>query len=188
MANIISRICLECRNDATNTNKFWKGEINADNCQLTTTWGRIGTKGQSKTHQFYNVTDAEFKLKQLKMEKLNKGYTELKQPGSLIQPSSLKKPGSLKKSTATANVKTVNQVKTDTNLAQVNAAILLLNVIQPYVKNANFNNLSYAGMLKDLAELAPFLQINPDPQKAFADIVSLEDTRRRLQLKLAALQ
>ncbi|AFZ11561.1 WGR domain-containing protein [Crinalium epipsammum PCC 9333] len=174
MANIISRICLECRNDATNTNKFWKAEINADNCQLTTTWGRIGTKGQSKSHQFYNVIDAEFKLKQLKMEKLNKGYTELK------QPSSPKK--------STANVKTVNQVKTDTNLAQVNAALLLLNVIQPYVRGADFNNLSYAGMLKDLAELVPFLQINPNPQKAFADVVSLEDARRRLQLKLAALQ
>jgi predicted DNA-binding WGR domain protein len=173
MANIISRICLECRNDATNTYKFWQAEINADLYQLTVTWGRIGTKGQSKTHQCSNIRDAESKLEQLKRAKLNKGYTEL------FQPSKVK---------SIPTVKTAKTVKSTIDAPQVNAAILLLNALRPYVEKGNFSNLGYAEMLNDFVELAPFLQIKPDPQTAFRDVVSLEDARRTLLLKKAALQ
>ncbi|MGB3208216.1 MAG: WGR domain-containing protein [Crinalium sp.] len=185
MANIISKICLECRNVFTNTYKFWQAEINADNYQLTVKWGRIGTIGQSKTHQCNSVRDAESKLEQLKREKLNKGYTELVQP-SIVKRNTI---------SVNNHKKTVNRVKTDTNLAQVNGALLLLNAIRPYVEKGNFNNPVYARMLEDLTELseditelAPFLKVDSYPQTAFKDVVSLEDARRRLLLKIAALQ
>lgn len=173
MANITSRICLECRNESTNTYKFWQAEINSNNYQLTVTWGRIGTIGQRKTHQCDSLSDAYNKLERLKREKLGKGYSEL------FQPSKVKN---------TPTVKTSTTAKFTVDAPQINAALLLLNALRPYVEKSDFNNLSYAGMLKDLAELAPFLKVKPDPQTAFRDVISLENAKRTLLLKQSSLQ
>ncbi|HEY9693704.1 MAG TPA: WGR domain-containing protein [Oculatellaceae cyanobacterium] len=166
MVNIIRKICLECKNDATNTYKYWQAEIDADNYYLTVTWGRIGTRGQSKTHQCNSLTDAHDKLSQLIRAKLAKGYEEL------VQQNPIPK-----------NEKSINTGRTKTiELSQINAALLLIEAMRPYVKNGNFTKSSYAQMLNDFDELAPFLNIKLDPCSAFRDIESLEQAKEKLLL------
>ncbi len=53
-------------------NKFWEVEVNATS--LTTSWGRIGTSGQSKAKSFANAAMAEKERAVLIREKLAKGY------------------------------------------------------------------------------------------------------------------
>jgi predicted DNA-binding WGR domain protein len=57
------------------SNKFWEIEISGDS--LTTTWGRIGTNGQSKTKQYASTQKAEQEYAKLIEDKTNKGYQEV---------------------------------------------------------------------------------------------------------------
>ena len=58
---------------AINSDKYWHASIRSD-CTVTVTWGRVGTKGSSKTHQFTNMTEAQNKFEKLVQEKTRKGY------------------------------------------------------------------------------------------------------------------
>jgi DNA ligase-1 len=56
------------------SSKFW--EVAVDGCNLTTTWGKIGTGGQSKTKTFATVEKAVAEMNKLIEEKTGKGYEE----------------------------------------------------------------------------------------------------------------
>lgn len=69
---------LECNNDAKNAHKFYR--VETDGTAVTVAWGRIGTRGQSKTHQFASTLEAaEFAQKQM-TSKLAKGYRTVSAP------------------------------------------------------------------------------------------------------------
>lgn len=57
------------------SNKFW--EVTVDGSSLTTSWGRIGTKGQSKTKSFDSPESAIQAQDKLVAEKLKEGYVEV---------------------------------------------------------------------------------------------------------------
>ncbi|MDJ0724655.1 MAG: WGR domain-containing protein [Prochloraceae cyanobacterium] len=57
-----------------NSNKVWKGSI-LENGSFLAEWGRVGSKLQSKKHEYKSVTLAQRKLEQMKNQKLRKGYT-----------------------------------------------------------------------------------------------------------------
>jgi predicted DNA-binding WGR domain protein len=66
-------------NTTGNHYKFWEAEYPSspnEGCQWTVRWGRIGTNGQSKTHQEYSWSDASYQAAKLIAEKLGKGYVE----------------------------------------------------------------------------------------------------------------
>lgn len=56
------------------SNKFWDIELSGKD--VTTTWGRIGTGGQSKTKQFASESKAQEEYNKLVREKTSKGYIE----------------------------------------------------------------------------------------------------------------
>jgi predicted DNA-binding WGR domain protein len=56
------------------SNKFWIGELSGT--EVTTTWGKIGTDGQSKTKDFDDEEKAKKEFAKLLKEKLGKGYVE----------------------------------------------------------------------------------------------------------------
>ena len=56
------------------SNKFW--EIALEGKAFTTTWGRLGTAGQSKTKTFGSEAQAEEEYEKLIAEKVSKGYVE----------------------------------------------------------------------------------------------------------------
>ena len=58
-----------------NSNKVWKGTVLSDGLFIAE-WGRVGSKLQSKTHQFSYVSLAQNKFERTKRQKLRKGYTE----------------------------------------------------------------------------------------------------------------
>lgn len=58
----------------TRSNKFWN--IETDGKKSTTSWGRIGTFGQSKTKKFYSEQQCERKAKEIIASKIKKGYVE----------------------------------------------------------------------------------------------------------------
>lgn len=57
------------------SNKFWVIEIHEN--QVITSWGRIGTTGQSSTKTFLNPSEARQKFDSLIREKTAKGYQEI---------------------------------------------------------------------------------------------------------------
>lgn len=57
-----------------NSSKFWEIEIN--DCDVTTRWGRIGTDGQTKTKTFESSQKADAEYSKLVLEKTSKGYCE----------------------------------------------------------------------------------------------------------------
>jgi predicted DNA-binding WGR domain protein len=63
---------LECTEDGAS--KFWIGEL--DGANFTTTWGKIGTDGQSKTKTFASPDAAAKEYDKLVKEKLGKGYAD----------------------------------------------------------------------------------------------------------------
>lgn len=54
------------------SSKFW--EVSVSGCELTTTWGKIGTTGQSKTKEFATAEKARAEMDKLIEEKTEKGY------------------------------------------------------------------------------------------------------------------
>jgi predicted DNA-binding WGR domain protein len=56
------------------SNKFWEIEINGS--QVTTTWGRIGSTGQTKTKDYSTGDKAQAEYDKLVSEKTTKGYVE----------------------------------------------------------------------------------------------------------------
>lgn len=56
------------------SNKFWNLETSGK--KFTTSWGRIGTIGQSKTKSFYNNQRCEQEAKKLIASKIKKGYVD----------------------------------------------------------------------------------------------------------------
>jgi predicted DNA-binding WGR domain protein len=54
------------------SSKFW--EIQIEDCDVTTRWGRIGTSGQSKTKTFHSAAEAQKEHDKLVKEKTSKGY------------------------------------------------------------------------------------------------------------------
>ena len=61
--------------------KFW--QINIEGCSHTVTFGRIGTKGQSKTKTFASTEECEKDAAKLIQSKKTKGYAA---PGETPQP------------------------------------------------------------------------------------------------------
>ena len=59
-------------NTTGGSNKFWEGEVSAK--ELTTRWGAVGTKGQSKAEGFESAAAAKIALEKKIKEKLGKGY------------------------------------------------------------------------------------------------------------------
>ncbi len=88
------------------SNKFW--EISADDENVTTVWGRIGTDGQSKTKSFSSIALAEKEYDKLVKEKTAKGYVEIK--GGAKAP--------LKKATTTTSKKTSTSKITSAKVAK----------------------------------------------------------------------
>src|SRR5687767_11299869 len=58
--------------DDGSSRKFWEVEVAGD--QLTTCWGRVGTRGQSKIKTFDSAAKARAERDKLVAEKLGKGY------------------------------------------------------------------------------------------------------------------
>jgi len=56
------------------SNKFWNIELNG--ASLTTTYGKIGSAGQSKTKDFDDEAKARKEYDKLIKEKTGKGYVE----------------------------------------------------------------------------------------------------------------
>ena len=56
------------------SNKFWEIELDGDT--VTTTWGKIGTTGQSKAKKLADAAKAKAEYDKLIAEKTGKGYTE----------------------------------------------------------------------------------------------------------------
>jgi predicted DNA-binding WGR domain protein len=56
------------------SNKFW--DIAIAGSEVTTTWGKIGTDGQSKTKDFGSAAAAQKEYDKLVAEKTKKGYLE----------------------------------------------------------------------------------------------------------------
>jgi len=56
------------------SNKFWNLETNS--LSFTTSWGRIGTFGQSQTKTFYDQAKCEREATKLIISKIKKGYTQ----------------------------------------------------------------------------------------------------------------
>ena len=56
------------------SNKFWNLETNGK--QFITSWGRIGTAGQSITRYFYSKERCESEAKKLIASKIKKGYVD----------------------------------------------------------------------------------------------------------------
>ena len=63
---------LVCQDDISN--KFWAIETNSKS--FTTTWGRIGTFGQSNTKSYYSEDACEREAKKIIASKIKKGYVE----------------------------------------------------------------------------------------------------------------
>ncbi len=59
-------------NTTGGSNKFWEGEVSAK--ELTTRWGAVGTKGQSKAESFESAAAAKVALEKKTKDKLGKGY------------------------------------------------------------------------------------------------------------------
>lgn len=78
------------------SSKFW--EIQIDDCDVTTKWGRIGTTGQSKTKTFPSPADAQKEHDKLVKEKTNKGY---RSAGSVFTPNASHLEADSKKQTDT---------------------------------------------------------------------------------------
>jgi predicted DNA-binding WGR domain protein len=55
-------------------NKFWEITVNEQTCEAVVRWGRIGTRGQSKTHHFTSRVEAAQFGEDIINEKLAKGY------------------------------------------------------------------------------------------------------------------
>ncbi len=64
------------------SDKFW--EIEQENCDLHTHWGRIGTNGQSKTKSFASEAKAQAAMTKQIEEKTAKGYIEVSTDGQSI--------------------------------------------------------------------------------------------------------
>ena len=58
---------------AINSDKYWQASVRSD-CTVAVAWGRVGTKGSSKTHQFTNMAEALNRFEKLMQEKVKKGY------------------------------------------------------------------------------------------------------------------
>ena len=56
------------------SNKFW--EINLDGSKFTTTYGKIGAKGQTTLKEFASPDEAKREYEKLIAEKTKKGYVE----------------------------------------------------------------------------------------------------------------
>ena len=56
------------------SNKFWNLETNKK--EFTTSWGRIGTIGQSKTKKYYSESACEREANKIIASKVKKGYVE----------------------------------------------------------------------------------------------------------------
>ena len=82
------------------SNKFWEVDVKGNT--LTVTFGRIETKGQSKTKDFSTPEKATAEMEKLILEKTNKGYKELAIGGNL---SKAKGKVAAKKVTKTTSVK-----------------------------------------------------------------------------------
>jgi predicted DNA-binding WGR domain protein len=57
------------------SSKFW--EISQNDLSYTVCFGKIGTKGQSKTKDFYSEDSAKAEVAKLVWEKKGKGYVEV---------------------------------------------------------------------------------------------------------------
>ncbi len=64
------------------SSKFW--EIRADGACITTTFGKIGTSGQSATKRFASEADAHRELAKLVAQKLKKGYAPAGAPAGPV--------------------------------------------------------------------------------------------------------
>ena len=71
-----SKRYFECTEDGAS--KFW--EISMEGNDVTTTWGKIGTGGQTKTKTFADETKAKKEYDKLLEEKTSKGYIEKERP------------------------------------------------------------------------------------------------------------
>lgn len=65
-------------NDSEKHNKVWSAELtNNGVITVETKWGRLGTKGQSKTETFYSEYEAKHAIEKKRNEKERKGYFEI---------------------------------------------------------------------------------------------------------------
>jgi predicted DNA-binding WGR domain protein len=71
----MNNVKMICISTGQNSHKFWHGEI-LPTGNLKVSWGRIGSKGQEKIHEFGNFHLAQSKLNQLIAEKRRKGYEQ----------------------------------------------------------------------------------------------------------------
>lgn len=86
------------------SNKFW--EIIVKGSSFTTTYGRIGADGQSKTKEFASAAKAKAEAEKLTTQKVKKGYAKAKGGKKAITPSkSSKKTVAPKKAAKTASKK-----------------------------------------------------------------------------------
>ena len=79
------------------SNKFWEVEVKGET--LNVTFGKIGTKGQSKPKDFATPEKAKAEMEKLIKEKIGKGYVEVGGKAvKAIKPTA--KPAAVKKSSA----------------------------------------------------------------------------------------
>ena len=68
----IYRVTLALTDRATNASKFWT--IERDGCEVYTTYGRIGTTGQTQVKAFGSALAATRHVEKMLLEKDRKGY------------------------------------------------------------------------------------------------------------------
>ena len=59
---------------ANNNYKFWEAELSNSSTTLIIRWGRIGTRGQSKSYEFSSHSSASINYYEKVGEKIRKGY------------------------------------------------------------------------------------------------------------------
>ncbi|PSF28545.1 hypothetical protein C7H19_24560, partial [Aphanothece hegewaldii CCALA 016] len=58
--------------------KFWEAELTEGSTTLITRWGRIGTRGQSKSYPFVSYAAASQQYEEKIASKRRKGYSEVR--------------------------------------------------------------------------------------------------------------
>lgn len=94
------------------SNKFWA--ISAEGSSTTVEWGRIGTKGQSKSKDFASEAEAQASHDALVREKLRTGYVEVGATTTTATKSATKKVRGPAKSTSTATTSAKKTTSTST--------------------------------------------------------------------------
>jgi len=113
-------------------NKFW--EISSAGPRLTTHWGRIGTKGQTKTKSFPNAREATYAGLKMIEDKLEGGYHHVRAgQGAAARPVETKAARASAKATARPAKSETRSAATPAQTKKINS---MLKAVSAYLKRS----------------------------------------------------